>query len=727
MRIRRLELRDFRRYRHLAVDLAPGLTIVRGPNEAGKSTIQRAIELALTRRVTSSAGDLDALRPWDAAEDARSVITLDFEQDDEDGAKAGKLEKTFAGSRGTVRLDYDGQSVTDPALADQVLAELTGIPTEAFFRSTASVRHHELADLGHDEGALRDRLQASISGGDRGTSRAKRKIERAIHDLTTKGDKNPGRLKVAQGEVARADQALEQGEQALAQLSRDRDALAGALERRAQAESVLAERRSMLEKARQAERLASERAQAQDRYERFRQAVDVDEEVSKLAASHPSPHPLPVIRAGVERLRTLDQKARELRAALSGEVAVSFEIEAEPSWRPLSRWGVALTIIGVLVAGGSIGVQLLGIAVPGPIPSLIGAVIGGIGVILALVALWMRRSYRMGAQLRDVEIDRRLRGRSEMEAELQAVEADTARRLGTLGLDDLPTAEDLLTREEAHVGQIDRLAAQLEGLVGKQPSESLVPMRDAAALEISEKGSAIEALGPIAKEPRARERLEVEVSDQERALERARDDEANARARVEANAVDAEEVAGHGEALAGWREELAALERRQRVYTAALDGIVAAEQATMKSATRYLEKRMVRDLELATAGRYRHVRVDDKTLDIEVRAPEKRDWVKVSALSQGTLDLVFLTARLGLVRLVTGDRRPPLIFDDPFVTLDGTRAARALGLLKGITSDFQVIYLTCSDRYDGVADAIVELPGPTAIDDATPPPEGTSP
>ena len=146
--------------------------------------------------------------------------------------------------------------------------------------------------------------------------------------------------------------------------------------------------------------------------------------------------------------------------------------------------------------------------------------------------------------------------------------------------------------------------------------------------------------------------------------------------------------------LAGWREELAALQRRQRVYAGTLEMIVGAEQATMRSATRYLEKHMVRDLAAATGGRYRHVRVDDKTLDIEVRAPEKHDWVKVTALSQGTLDLVYLTARLGLVRLVTGDRRPPLVFDDPFVTLDDARAARALSLLKGITSDFQVIYLT---------------------------------
>ena len=71
MRIRRLQVRDLRRYRELDIDLAPGVTVVRGPNEAGKSTIQRAIELALTRRVTSSAGDLESLRPWDASADTR--------------------------------------------------------------------------------------------------------------------------------------------------------------------------------------------------------------------------------------------------------------------------------------------------------------------------------------------------------------------------------------------------------------------------------------------------------------------------------------------------------------------------------------------------------------------------------------------------------------------------------------------------------------------------------
>jgi uncharacterized protein YhaN len=49
------------------------------------------------------------------------------------------------------------------------------------------------------------------------------------------------------------------------------------------------------------------------------------------------------------------------------------------------------------------------------------------------------------------------------------------------------------------------------------------------------------------------------------------------------------------------------------------------------------------------------------------------------------------------------------------VTLDDARAERALALLKEISADFQVIYLTTSERYDATADAVRVLDGPTAV------------
>ncbi|MEO7664447.1 MAG: AAA family ATPase [Candidatus Limnocylindrales bacterium] len=716
MRITRIRLQNLRRHRDLDIELARGLTIVRGPNESGKTTLQRAIELGLTRRVTSASADIDGLRTWGAADEERPTVRIEFEQDEEDGVHPGVVEKSFRGARGTVRMEYEGQSISDPAMADQVLAELTGVPTEGFFRSTASVRHHEVDDLARDEGALKDRLQASISGADRGTSRAKKKLEKALYDLNTKGEKNPGRLKVAEATVAQAGAAVEQGELALAQLERDRDRLSVARERRADADAGLGERRSLLEKARQAERLVAERAAAQERFERYRSAVQVSEQIAAMHDSHPSKAALPVLREVVARLRSIDGRIRELRAILSGEVEVNYEAEApEPrAWRPIAIVALVLIAAGVALA---VATQLAVVNLPSGL--VLPLVLVGAGLILAIVGRRQRlyaTSFERHKQLRDTEIDRRLRGRSQLEQELQEAELNLANELSGLELPDLPAIETLLAAEEAHVTEIERLAAQLNGLVGREPPDVLSSMRDAAALEIDQKTGALDELGPIAKEPRARERLEVEVRDAERAVETARDEEANARARVDQNGIDAEEVAGHAERLATWQEQLTALQRRARVYETTLKAIDSAERATMRTATRYLEKHMVGDLARVTGGRYRRVRVDDATLGIEVFAPERNDWVDVSALSQGTLDLVYLAARIGLVRLVTGDRRPPLVLDDPFVTLDDDRARRALELLRAISTDFQVIYLTCSDRYDAGGDAVRVLDGPTASD-----------
>jgi DNA repair exonuclease SbcCD ATPase subunit len=744
VRITRLQARSFRRHADLDLELDPGLTVVRGPNESGKTTIQRALELALTRRVTSSAADIEGLRTWGARDEDRPWIRLEFEQDDADGnVTRGFVEKAFRGSRGTVEVSDGVGRTTDPAEADLAVAELTGIPSEAFFRSTASVRHHEVAEVQRDEGALRDRLQASISGADRGTSRAKKKLERALYELNTRGEKNPGRIKATEAALAQETAALRNGEAALGQLERDRDTLVGARERRTEADVRLMEQRGLLEKARMAERLIAERSAAQERFERYRTAVQVSDEIGQMEAAHPSRIALPTLRDIVAKLRQADVRIRELRSALSSEVQVQFEVKTPTprSWRPTAIVAIVLILLGlgtaVLDAVGLIPAALAdvrfapfgeGLVIPGP--SALAAILVLIAVVLGLIGRRQRiqaLDFNRAKAMRDAEIERRLRGRSQLEQELQLAEVTLQNQLAAIELPDVDAVEALVRAEEEHVATILQKRAQLEGLVGREPVEALPELRDAAAVAIEQKTAAIEHLGPIAREARARERLELEVGDAEKTADRARDDEAQARARVDQNAVDAEEVAGHAERAAALAEELAGLRRRARVYDTTLKAIEAAEVATIRTATRYLERRMDADLERVTQGRYRRVAVDDADLGIRVYAPERGDWVDVSALSQGTLDLVYLAARIGLVRLVTGDRRPPLVLDDPFVTLDDDRAKRALELLKDISRDFQVIYLTTSSRYDKAADAVRVLDAPTAVtpEDAALRPEAT--
>lgn len=57
MHILRLRLRNFRKFADLEIEFAPGLNVVKGPNEAGKTTLQRAIALALLGRPTGNKGD----------------------------------------------------------------------------------------------------------------------------------------------------------------------------------------------------------------------------------------------------------------------------------------------------------------------------------------------------------------------------------------------------------------------------------------------------------------------------------------------------------------------------------------------------------------------------------------------------------------------------------------------------------------------------------------------
>jgi hypothetical protein len=320
----------------------------------------------------------------------------------------------------------------------------------------------------------------------------------------------------------------------------------------------------------------------------------------------------------------------------------------------------------------------------------------------------------------------RRQGRVSAEEGLRVAQSGVANILRELSVPDTAAAEGLLTSEQARRQDIATLQVQVSALLAGQKEEGVQKLRDQAALELEQKTAALDALGPIATDARARERLEAEVRERHDFLERARDSEAAAIARVDANPVDAEQVAGESERLVAWREQLAALRRRVRVYEATLAAIVTAEQTTMRKATRFLEQHVGRDLARLTGGRYRRIEIDDRSLDIEVWAPERGDWVPASRLSKGTIDQIYLAARIGLVRLVTQGRRPPLILDDPFVTFDDTRAARAALLLRELSTDFQVIYLACSNRYDGLADEVVELLGPTDVESTAAPGQAAS-
>ena len=114
-----------------------------------------------------------------------------------------------------------------------------------------------------------------------------------------------------------------------------------------------------------------------------------------------------------------------------------------------------------------------------------------------------------------------------------------------------------------------------------------------------------------------------------------------------------------------------------------------------------------------TDGRYSEVQVDPQTLSIEVRRSdgEGPEWVAASSpeLSTGTLDQVYLAARVALSEALAHERRPFWLLDDPLAHADSTRSAKVLTLLKTIARDRQVVLFTCHDYGGDVADQMIEL------------------
>lgn len=79
---------------------------------------------------------------------------------------------------------------------------------------------------------------------------------------------------------------------------------------------------------------------------------------------------------------------------------------------------------------------------------------------------------------------------------------------------------------------------------------------------------------------------------------------------------------------------------------------------------------------------------------------EKGEMHGEGEYSRGTKDLYSLAMRLALTDSLYDGELPFLVLDDPFISYDDERGARARNLLSAIAKERQILYFTCSDSRD---------------------------
>ena len=83
------------------------------------------------------------------------------------------------------------------------------------------------------------------------------------------------------------------------------------------------------------------------------------------------------------------------------------------------------------------------------------------------------------------------------------------------------------------------------------------------------------------------------------------------------------------------------------------------------------------------------------TPDLDVQLERYGQARELGYFSAGQTDLIMLCMRLALVDALFKDQETFVILDDPFVNLDDLHTAQALELLQSLSSNRQILYLTC--------------------------------
>lgn len=717
MIVRRIHVRKFRKLLDQVLECGPGLNVIRGRNDAGKSTLHRAFCAALFPVRPKEA---DTFGPW--GEDRPGEIVLEFEED----GRSYRLHKDFRSRKTT--LEVDGQVLEGKAVETEV-GRILGLTSLKLFRATVHIGQWELAAVQEEGEEIGTRLAQIVSGTDRDAVRVLRDLEGALRKMEVglRGRAaTPGPLKQAADEIARLTAVrdrLAQEVDAVERAAAERDRLAAqcaALERQvAEEEALLDANRSLLELDRRCEELGRRAAELRELLDRVDAAVREADAASRDEALR---IPLPEERF-VTALRDAQLRVERLRGELSAaeEALTSPRESARPPQAVLQSLWVTV-LVGIAA---SFVVASAALLVSGRSGWGLGLLGGAAGA--ALLAAYLRGAIRAQAAHQEQLRREELAARETVETRRRDVEdaeraiASLLQEVGARSVEDL---EGRIAASRAARERLERARALLDGLLGGRTREAIAEAYQEVAVELTSARAQRDAPDLALRRLEASQfhHLQQEVARHRSELDAVRERLRRLDFQLSGRAPQ-EELARVEELLEAAHARYARLHRHAAVLRLTRDVLDLAHRDTIVPGKAQLERLAGQYLRALTHGAYERIQVDDQSLAPRVWVGPPKEWADVTAreIGSGAVDQCYLALRLALVDLLCPDRRPPLFLDDPFLAYDEDRQASALQLLRHLAQNRQIFLFTCRRAYDGYADTLIvldedaELSGPGPV------------
>lgn len=279
MKIRNIHIAGYGRFLGQALEFSPGLQIIIGPNEKGKSTIRAFIaDMLYGQKRNETQRDYDdsnALRaPWNGGPDYGGTLAYEL-----DGGEQFRVERVFDRDRESIQIfDGDDQEVTDTfnryrnRELDFARRHL-GLSKDVFV-SAATITHMSLTELGDSEALdqIRETVLALVdSGGGAGTAASALDALAARIAAIGRPDTKHRPLPAARAQLAALEKELES---ARAQQAALRDLAA--------ARKALLDEGTALHRERAAAEAALEALARQDVQDRLRDVETLQEQLAEL-------------------------------------------------------------------------------------------------------------------------------------------------------------------------------------------------------------------------------------------------------------------------------------------------------------------------------------------------------------------------------------------------------------------------------------------------------------
>lgn len=716
MQLRRLLLKNFRRFDQIEINFERGLNLVKGPNEAGKSTLQDAIIIGLLDRPTGKQRER-RYQKW--GQDRLYEVDLTY--------------LTSEGEEFTIAKDFEAEAheVFGPGGSDNSRAGLEGAVMGAIgtlsqdlFVSTVCIRQDAMTEM--DEGAdeISTQLQEIVMGGDGAVDEVIDHVSKKVSEFErgwkTNAPRNPGPIKQLQDKIAEIEGEIGRITPEIMRKETAGEELQSLKERLQEIEGELRMQKAQYEihtKKRELRKRLEDQSQREEELEgRIEKVREVTAQRERKQAQLDD---FASITTSDEARRSAIQDAFENHKARSIELKdrqvrlneLLARTEPEPEVTPRFRWAPT-ALLGLGFTLGLWGLLMLLIpermsfAQYGPLLTVLGSVlvVGG--------GLWLRKNrtvFRTSIE-GDQVVDARRRHKDGAKAEKYAHQKLSA-MLESLGYDSWENYHSDWEKVEKIQNELAAAESALDALrTSEDEVQALQVEREGASRDrrdTQEQLSELEEYGDLS--PIEFQRMVSGIEELEREERVSKEQIVRSETIIEGEGPTIGNLHRYEELRAAAQRKLEHSLDRHEVLLITLEGMRKAREDSMSTAQDELEPRLSGYLEQVTGGRYDRAQVDDE-LRLQILHPSKElGPIEMGELSQGTRDQVYLAARLALCDLIFGDARPPLLMDDPFVKFDPHRREGALELCKDLAADRQIILFTCHNGYDAYADHVIEL------------------